>query len=181
MKKLKKFLFTSAILFAISFPSFSQISFSHSIGGSIYASESASAPALMYSPRINVVELSDEMTISLGTHLGLGYSGNSREGASSFALDLPIMAEINFGHAANPNTDSSFGGFVGVGYGINKMGSEGAFEDGYNNAAGIVLNAGIRAIINEYPLGARVSYLLNTKDGGENTYSIGIFYTFGSF
>ncbi|OFY64196.1 MAG: hypothetical protein A3H98_12530 [Bacteroidetes bacterium RIFCSPLOWO2_02_FULL_36_8] len=160
---------------------YGQISFSHSGGASFYGSSLASAPGLMYSPRINFLELRDELTISAGTHLGLGVVYSRDEGASSFAFDLPLVAEINFGHGANPDTRSSFGGFGGFGFGISKIGSAGAFGADYNDAAGIVLNGGIRAIINKNPLGLRLSYLINTKEGFENVISLGIFFTFGDF
>ena len=161
--------------------SFGQLSFSHSLGGSFYLSSLASAPGIMYSPRVNFLQLNDELTVSAGTHLGLGIVYNSREGASSFALDLPLVAEINFGHASNPETSSSFGGFIGFGFGISKIGSQGAFGADYNSASGLIFNGGIRAIIKERPLGLRLSYLINTKDDFSNVFSLGMFYTFGDF
>jgi hypothetical protein len=159
--------------------SFGQVSFSHSLGGSLYFSESTGAPAIMYSPRVNVLQLGDEITVSAGTHLGLGLTFNSQEGASSFALDVPIVAEINIGHGAHPDAESSFGGFAGIGFGISKIGSAGAFGSDYNDAAGLVLNGGIRAEINQRPIGLRVSYLINSKLYYQNVVGIGLFYTFG--
>lgn len=178
---MKKIIFISICILASVQLSYGQISFSHSAGGSYYYSSLASAPGIMYSPRLNVVELDDEITVSVGTHLGLGIVYNSQDGASSFALDLPLVAEINFGHAANPETRSSFGGFAGLGFGISKIGSASTFGDDYNNAAGLLLNGGIRTIIKEMPVGLRVSYLLNTKKDFENVLSVGLFYTFGDF
>lgn len=179
--KITKNILLGTFLLLLSQFSFGQISFSHSLGVSYYSSSLASAPGIMYSPRINFIELSDETTISAGTHLGLGILYNSGEGASSFVLDLPIVAEINFGHGANPDTESSFGGFAGLGFGISKISSASAFGTDYNNAAGIVINGGIRTIIKEKPLGLRVSYLLNTKEGYKNVIGIGVFYTFGDY
>jgi hypothetical protein len=181
MKTINKLLVVIMAIFTITQLSYGQISFSHSIGGSYYMCSSTAAPGIMYSPRLNLIELDDEMTISIGTHFGLGFALNSREGASSLALDIPLVAEFNFGHAANPDTRSSFGGFAGLGFGINKIGSAGVYGTGYNNAAGIVINAGIRALIKERALGLRLSYLLNMKTGFENVFSIGAFYTFGDF
>ena len=159
-----------------------QVSFSHSAGGAYYLTSSIGAPAITYSPRLNLLQMSDEATLSLGTHIGLGLVYNSRAGASSFALDLPIVAELNLGHASSPESDAVFGGFIGAGYGINKMGAAGAFGGETNDAAGIVLNGGIRANIREsFPLGLRVSYLINTKEGNEDVIGVGIFYNFGNF
>lgn len=170
----------ACLLFMASTISYGQISFSHSIGGSIYAAtNNTSAGGIMYSPRLNILEIDDDLTLSIGTHIGAGMSFNSREGASSLALDVPVMAEVNFGFASSSNSRSDFGGFAGVGYGISRIGDQGAFGTDYNEANGIVLNAGVRGLVSNIPLGARFSYLLNSKkDGPEeytNVYSLGIF------
>ena len=161
--------------------SFGQMSFSHALGVAYYSSSNATAPGVTYAPRLNFLELGDELTVSVGTHLGLGIAGSSREGASSFALDLPLVAEVNFGHAANPDANSSFGGFAGLGFGISKIGSAGAFGADYNDAAGPVFNGGVRMLIKERSLGVRISYLLNTKDGFSDVLGLNLFYTFGDF
>lgn len=182
MKNLKKVLSISLFLVATQF-SLAQTSFSHSLGAGFYVSPSASAyaPAIVYSPRLNFLELADEATISVGTHLGLGLLYNSREGASSYALDLPVVVEFNLGHGAHPDTRSSFGGYAGFGFGISKIGSSGAFGADYNDAAGVVLNGGLRALIQERPLDLRVSYLLNVKEGFGNVIGLGISYSFGDY
>ena len=157
--------------------SFGKTPFSHALGGSYYIGGGAGAPGITYSPRYNFLEIKKELTMSIGTHIGLGFSFNSQDGASSFALDLPIMLEINFGHASDAHTRTSFGGFGGIGFGISKIGSSGTFGADYNNAAGLVFNAGIRAIIKERPVGLRISYMVNTKIDAEDVIGIGIFYT----
>jgi len=180
MKTVKNVLIGMLLLFAQF--SHGQISFSHAIGGSYYFASLTEAPGIMYSPRINLFELSDELTISVGTHLGLGLvSANSREGARSFAFDLPIVAEVNFGHGANRDTKSLIGGFAGLGYGISKIGSAGTFGADSNDARGLILNGGVRVIIQERSIGLRLSYLLNTKEGYENVTGVGLFWTFGRY
>ena len=163
---------------------FAQLSFSHDVGAGIYvAKNGANSPAIVYSPRLNLVEIQDNITISVGTHLGAWLDFNSREGASGFAFDLPIMASINFGQYAQPEAeDPAVGGFVGVGYGISRLGSEGAFSSDYNEANGLVFDGGIRLVVRDIPLGLRGSYMLNSKssDIGEdfgNVYSVGLFMT----
>ncbi|MCI5058398.1 MAG: hypothetical protein MRY83_19965 [Flavobacteriales bacterium] len=162
--------------------SFGQLSFSHSLGGAYYATSITGAPGIMYSPRLNFMELSDETTVSIGTHLGLGVVFNSRDGGSnSYVLDLPIVAEINFGLAANQDTRSSFGGFVGLGYGFNRIGADSTFGSDFNEGSGVLFNGGLRAIIKERPLGLRVSYMLNSDEEFEDVISVGLFYIFGGF
>ncbi|MBC7383314.1 MAG: hypothetical protein H7296_10050 [Bacteroidia bacterium] len=190
---MKKPLFKIALLaFATLFAGVvkSQVSFNHSLGVSTYFALSTNATAsgygIMYSPRLNFLELADETTLSVGTHLGLGFSGsaNSQSGSSgSFLLDAPLMVELNFGQAANPDASSSFGGFGGIGYGFNAMAqsSNTAFGNSSStfSASGIVFNGGLRAVIRDRSVGARVSYMLNMTSGGANVIGIGVFYTFG--
>ena len=127
--------------------------------------------------------MSDALIVSAGTHFGLGfnYSSNSAISSNSFVLDLPVVAELNFGRAAGPNSDNDFDGFLGFGYGISKMCAEGAFGVGRNDAVGIIVNGGIRARIYDNPVGLRVAYLLNFKSGAEDVLTVGLFYTFGDF
>lgn len=163
-----------------------QISFSHSVGGGLYASSKGAGWALMYAPRLNVVELADEMTVSVGTNLGLGLSGsaNSREGGSgTLLLDLPILAELNIGHAANNDANSDFGGFVGVGFGYSKMASsvETNFGTSSSNvtSTGVLFSGGLRAVIKGQSVGLRVSYMLNGATDGANVFGLGLHYNIG--
>ncbi len=176
MKTVKSLLVLSLLLFTQIV--FSQVTFSHAAGASFYVGGQASAPGIMYSPRVNILEISDALSFSLGTHLGLGLTFNSQEGASSFALDIPLVAELNFGSKATPENEESFGGFVGAGYGISKIGSAGAFGADSNDASGPVFNAGIRTVIANIPVGLRASFLLNLKSGYKSVFGIGAFYTF---
>jgi hypothetical protein len=190
MKKVYRLFLVAIILLALPNLTFGQASFSHSFGAAYYLSSSTissahsessttiGAPAILYSPRINFVEIGREMTVSVGTHLGLGMSNNTMTGSRSLALDLPLVAEINFGHGAHADTRSSVGGFAGIGYGISRLGADNENGNISNEASGPVLNAGVRALLNDVPVGFRLSYLLNTKEGG-NVAGVGFFYTFG--
>ncbi len=114
----------------------------------------------------------------LGTHLALGMSNNTMTGSKSLVLDLPLVAEINFGHGTHADTRSSVGGFAGIGYGISRLGAANDYGDMSHQASGPLLNAGVRALLNDVPVGFRLSYLLNTEEGG-NVAGVGFFYTFG--
>lgn len=163
-----------------------QVSFNHSIGAAYYLSDGAEAPAILYSPRLNVVELGRELTISVGTHLGLGFQKSaSSDGSSSgsFAIDIPLMAEMNFGHAANPDTRSGFGGFIGAGVGYNQMSREDEFSGSIEKSSttGLVFNAGIRTIISDNPCGLRLSFMKGLKESDSYVVGAAIFYTLGDF
>ena len=181
MNKLILSLIVGAALIITTNETFAQTSFSHSIGGGIFAgNKSGSGQGITYSPRLNFMELGDEMTLSAGTHLSLGFSGtsNSQSGSSgSFLIDLPIVAEMNFGCGSNNDSRSSFGGFIGAGFGYNKMASsDPVFGTTSMSSSGLLVNGGIRALIKERPIGLRVSYLLSSK---QTVLGIGIFYMLG--
>ncbi|HPE55253.1 MAG TPA: hypothetical protein P5514_15685 [Bacteroidales bacterium] len=157
-----------------------QATFSHAIGIEYLASSEVGVPAILYSPRINIIELDRDLTISLGTHFGLGFNFSSREGATTLAIDLPLVAEVNFGHASQPYSRADYGGFAGIGYGYSKLGQSGEWESYYNSeASGLVINGGFRGYINDSSVGARISYLLNFRENGSNIIGLGVFYTFG--
>ena len=60
------------MLLSTGFNTNAQVSFSHSVGAALYYSTNAGCPGIFYSPRLNLVELGDELTLSVGTHVGLG-------------------------------------------------------------------------------------------------------------
>jgi hypothetical protein len=160
-----------------------QVSFSHTLGASIYsATDNTSSAGITYSPRLNVMELADEVTLSVGTHLGAGLSLNSRSGATSLALDIPLVAEVNMGCGSHRDASSDFGGFAGIGYGISRIGEQSAFGTGYNKASGFLINAGFQTDLFRFPAGLRISYLSNSQKGGpedyKDVYSVGLFAIF---
>lgn len=185
---MKKITIKLAILAMALFANFSanaQVEFNHSAGAGIYASaNSGGGYALMYSPRLNLVELSDEMSVSVGSHLafGLEFSSNSQSGSSgSFILDVPMVAELNFGHACSSNSSVGFGGFVGAGYGFNKMSYSDNFGSGDRSVTGVVINGGFRTnLIRESSVTVRLSYMLTT-DGKGDVFGLGLTYNIGDF
>lgn len=161
-----------------------QVEFNHSAGFGLYASETSSGYALQYSPRLNLLELSDEMSLSVGSHLGVGFSGsvNSQTGGSgSFVLDLPLMAEVNFGHASSTNSSVGFGGFLGAGFGYHKASYDDGFSSGDRGATGLVFNGGFRTnLIKETSITFRVSYML-ASDGKGDIIGLGLLYNLGDY
>lgn len=171
-------LVTICLLFGAAASSNAQISFSHSAGAGLYGGGDAGSPAIVYSPRLNILAFGDNATVSVGTHVGAWLAFNSREGASSLAFDLPLVAELNLGNKSTKDNDSGFGGFVGAGYGISRLASDGEFGLAENKASGVVVNGGIRANVLGRSLGVRVSYLINFKDNASNVIGAGIAYNF---
>jgi len=129
-------------------------SFSHSIGPAILASEETIGAGLVYSPRINIIHFNDAITTSIGTHIAL--AANTDEEIGSFiGVELPIMLELNFGANSYPENDSSFGGFIGVGYGFSTFS---ASDPGETFTKGVFYNVGFSIQGN---LGIRFAYLEN--------------------
>lgn len=188
LTNMKKFTIKLAIIAMALFANFAakaQIEFNHSFGFGTYASlYSGGGYAIVYSPRLNLVELSDELSLSVGTHLGAGLAGsaNSRSGATgSFILDVPLLAELNLGHACSSNSSVGFGGFVGAGFGYNKMSYTDNFGSSDRAATGLVLNGGIRTnLIKEQSVTLRFSYML-ASDGKGDVFGFGIAYNIGDF
>lgn len=166
-----------------------QVTFNHALGGGIYLNKYGAAPAVVYTPRLNFLELGgrgSESTLSVGVPIALGFafSGNSREGGSgSFAADLPVFVDVNFGHAANPDADSRFGGFAGIGFAYNIMGGADDYGSFVTKSMGPAANAGIRFVIRERSVGLRASYMFNVKSSGYGASVIGLnlLYNFGQW
>lgn len=177
MKKIKLILAFALMSISTQF-SYAQVSFSHGLGAEIFSTSNALVPALVYSPRVNFLQLASEATVSAGTHLGLGFNYSSDGGDNYFAYEVPLVAELNLGSGSSPDSDVGFGGFLGLGYGINKIGSS-DIGTAYNDASGIYVNAGLRAIINDQPMGLRVSYLMNNKVGFSDVVGFSFFYMLG--
>lgn len=169
---------------------YSQVSLSYSVGVSGNFSSNVKCPLILKSLRLNFAELDDEVTLSLGTHVGtLIFLLPSRFNA--FAMDIPLVVEANFGHAAHPNTQSYFGGFAGLGFGFNYMAISSNENSRISGALGPVINAGIRFFDGDQSIGLRLSYLYNMKgqdilklgpgDYYSSVFGIGVTYNFGNF
>ena len=131
---MKKLLLLS--IFALSFSNLNaQNYFTSSIGVSYsqFSNNQTLATATSFgiaaSPRINVLEFTDGMSLSAGTHLEFGYLIQSElpqtydentqtyfgEKAPQFLVNVPLVAELNFGKDATEDNENSFGGYFGGG------------------------------------------------------------------
>lgn len=168
--------------------SYAQVSFSHAAGIKLLVasseaqtisigdatvdieSQSSSAVGILYSPRLNLVEVGDNSTISVGTHIALTFEANSRS-ETSFVYDIPIVAEYNFGLASNNDNDDSFGFFIGGGYGIYDS------NNLVDSVTGPVVNGGLRFLISDNPIDVSASYLIGADN--INVFGLGLQYVFG--
>ncbi len=133
---MKKLLILS--IFALSFSNLNaQNYFTSSIGVSYstFTNDKTLATATSFgiaaSPRINLLDFSEGMSLSAGTHLEFGYIIQSEspqrydeftdtyiggeEKAADFLINVPLVAELNFGKDSTEDNENSFGGYFGGG------------------------------------------------------------------
>jgi hypothetical protein len=145
------------------------VEFMHSLGGKFFlypnTEDGLTGTTILYSPRVNLTS-TENTSISVGTHLGLGFAMYSGpEGSSSsLILDAPLVGEFNFGHGSTSESEAGFGGYIGAGYGFHRVSMN---VDGYSSSAtlnGPVFTGGIRfamGSIGSYDIG--FSYMANIK------------------
>jgi hypothetical protein len=163
------------ILLFLNQGSSAQVSFFHSLGVSYHGFEKRQFPVFNYSCRLNCLDIKDDVTLSIGTHLG--FWGIQNANSNSYILDTPLLAELNFGRGAKKNCVKVLGGSIGVGLGINNNGYY--YRDGftqyevaeYNHAVGIQSLASIRY----KGYGLRVSYLFNLEKIYYDIFAVTIF------
>ncbi len=131
--------------------------------------------SVLFSPRINVLQFEEHSTLSVGTHAAIGivtYTEATRN--INLVIDFPIVAEYNFGVTSNPDNESSFGFYLGGGYGLHKS----AVFD--KLLTGPIAAGGIRFLATEdTAIDFHVSYLKGTGDFKNfNLLGIGMQYAF---
>ncbi|MBL1231956.1 MAG: hypothetical protein COA31_004475 [Flavobacteriales bacterium] len=97
------------------------ITFSHAFGIGVLAGEEGMGFGSVYSPRLNIINISKSVTTSIGTHAGIILNTNDGGSQSFIGIELPLMFEINIGSRSHPNNNSNFGTFLGIGYGFSSI------------------------------------------------------------
>ncbi|GAA3560489.1 hypothetical protein [Snuella lapsa] len=152
-----------------------QESFSHSVGaGGFIGTRKASLHAIgvVYSPRLNLINVGKSSTLSLGANFGIGYNvDNNFIEENQITFHIPIIIDYNFGLASsNKAQQNKSGGFLGIGYSFEQTGerlNNGNFNDPtlikkFMN--GPLANIGYRFKIGSKPFVIRLSYLYGTGD-----------------
>jgi hypothetical protein len=92
------------------------------LGAVMYTSRESTdfIPAINYSPNISLTRNLSDFSVTIGSHLVLGYhpSGDSLDKEFIYT-DLPILVELNFGHNASKDFYYDLGWFLGGGYSFN--------------------------------------------------------------
>ena len=162
----------------------------HAAGGSIVVALSgeAGSPMLNYNARLNIVEMSDDMSFSISATPGvfLSLSVNSRTGGEGgVGLDLPLTADLNFGAFSTYDYSTSVGAFVSGGAGLTMIAGD------YGNivAYGPLARAGVRAnILDMYKLTLWSGIMYNVHkqdleviDSNPAIFGIGLLWHFGDY
>ena len=137
----------------------------HSLGGKYFFysnTDGARSGLVLYSPRVNVLGNSNN-TLSLGTHLGLGFSISvgTYGSSSGLVLDMPLVAEYNFGFGARRDSEPNVGGFIS-GYAAHRISLSVNGESESLTLHGTVFTGGFRFnihLVGSFEIGA--SYMLD--------------------
>lgn len=131
------------------------------------------------SSRLNLLTISDEVNISAGTHFSVGLAKNSSSIGTNYFADIPVLGEVNFGHAANDESALDFGGFFGAGLGNHLMlyktnsGSTSEYS-----IEGLYINGGVKFYFMDRSFGVRFSYLKDAESENK-IYGLGLMYNLG--
>ena len=158
MKKNFLLLFLAGSLFT------AKAQFSHSVGASLFlvsANQGISATSwgITYYPRYTV---SSSFSVGVPLSLGLAGSYNSQDGASSgssITVQLPIVADYNYGLGSSEKSDDSkFGFYVGAGLGYFSTTYTDDLGGGSVTATGPYAHSGIRFNIKDHAYDFGASY-----------------------
>ena len=134
-----------------------------------------SSLAVTYSPRLNIYKFSKYTSLSVGTHLSLGFdlnfSSTGLDNQASFAYEIPLTFDLNFGYGAVKRTRNSFGGYVGAGYALNSLKNDSynellGYSESSGSTHGIYVNGGVRFEVDRDRSGGVGLYSIIGLNGG---------------
>lgn len=101
-----------------------------------------------YFPRYNFIE-NENSSVSVGMPLSIGVgitrSTYGDDAGVSFAYNIPLVVDYNFGCKSTSETESNFGGYVGAGFGYNHFSVSGSeYSNLSGSSYGPIARAGIR-------------------------------------
>lgn len=174
------------LLFFVALQTKAQLSYAHGLGSTVFLCQNYLATTFTYSPRLNFLSLGADggSTLSVGSNVALGY-GNGSYGTyvgDGLYLDLPLVLNINRGHAADEDSWSYWGFYGGAGIGMNYTASVN-WIDGRKAPInkGFYFNAGIRSYNFGSSFSIHGSYLLNFTKANGNMWGIGVIYNIGDW
>lgn len=122
-----------------------------------------------YFPRLNILER-DNSSVSVGVPLSLGIGIASDvygDAGVVFAFDIPVVLDYNFGLRSNMDNENNFGGYLGAGFGYNRVSiSKSSYSDFNGSSFGPLFRGGVR-------IGS------SNENWGDHGITVGIYYKIG--
>lgn len=197
----KLILFVAACIISVN--AFSQ-SFHHGIGVSIFfdnmtPDKITAISAITYSPRYNFRE-TEKMSASLGIPLSIGFVGDGNNtvyydevtgeetsgSIKGFAVNLPLVVNLNVGAGSTKGNKHNIGGFIGAGYTWHYVSSRDYTKDGNDktiggSSFGPTINGGFRFNLGGDPVDnieLRFSYYKGSNRTRLEMFGIGAIFNF---
>lgn len=146
------------------------------------------AAGVNVSPRLNLFELSESASFSIGTKASFLYmsqaEGSMELPETTIGFEAPVMAMVNIGRASSYSAIEQMGFMVGAGYNFGQMTLSG---DGYETVlktSGPTVMGGIRfQVMGNRTMGVNVSQTFGRGTNKEslNSLSIRVLYYFGEY
>ena len=146
------------------------------------------AAGVNISPRLNLFELNESASFGIGTNASFLYNSRA-EGSMNIpetrvGWEVPIMAMVNIGRAANNFSIEQMGFVVGAGYNTGQLTLSG---DGYETVVktnGPIIFGGIRfQILGDRTMGVNVSQTFGrgSSSNSFNSLAVRVIYYFGEY
>lgn len=157
-----KIYFLCILLSVIGFDLNAQPEFNIGAGLGIHQIGERFSPGIVVAPRLNIVDLSDAASISVGTFASLKYfstpDGSRELPETRFGFEAPVIVSINFGRDANEYAIEQFGFVVGVGYNYGQLTLSGEGYEELLRTDGVTIVGGVRIqAFNNRTVGLNVS------------------------
>lgn len=176
-------------------------SFTHGVGSSLFLDKPKDqdmgvSAGLTYAPRFNFLER-DEMSLSIGVPMTVGFSGSIGGGSVSsgdrdplsLMLDAPLILNLNLGCGSSLESERGFGFFVGGGFGYHYGAVNDSRKDEYGisyndkkkgSTMGPAGNVGVRFSVGAEAQSAEVKlgYMKGMNDSKLQIYSLTLLYNF---
>lgn len=160
-------------------------SISGGIGYAQLFSKQETEGMLRVAVRGNFIQPHDELSISVGTNLGLSIGkyweqyGPDWLQTNYLVMDFPITLDLNVGGFATNEADYLNGFFIGGGYGLIRYAVEDDFGIRRVDAIGPVVNTGMRVPLIEGGLEFRGSLMMNRNTPSISEANDALIYTLG--
>lgn len=176
-------IFLSVLAFNLS----AQYEFNWGAGLGIHQVGSRYAPGLVVAPRVNIMDLSESASLSIGTKASLIYfsfaEGSRELPETRVGFDAPVFAMVNIGREANDYSIEQMGFVVGIGYSFGQMTlSSDKLDDVVLKSDGVCLMGGLRfQAFGNRSMGVNVSQTFGrgTHKESLNSLSVRLLYYFG--